>query len=92
MPSSSARALELLASSARSIAERRLHDLVAGGSMWRASRSGVWPPNWVTTPLGLLTVENGEHLLRRERLEVEAVGGVVVRRDRLRVAAIITAS
>ena len=36
--------------------------------------------------LGLLAVEDGEHLLGREWLEVEAVGGVVVGRDRLRVA------
>src|SRR6188472_4434327 len=33
-----------------------------------------------------LPVEYREHLLRGERLEVEAVGGVVVRRDGLRVA------
>ena len=34
----------------------------------------------------LLAVAHGEHLLRRERLEVEAVGGVVVGRDGLGVA------
>ena len=34
----------------------------------------------------LLAVADGEHLLRRERLEVEPVGRVVVGRDRLRVA------
>ena len=34
----------------------------------------------------LLPVEHREHLLRRERLEVEAVGCVVVGRDGLRVA------
>ena len=54
--------------------------------MWRASRSGVWPPNCVTTPDGLLAIADGEHLLRRERLEVEPVGGVVVGGDGLRVA------
>ena len=35
---------------------------------------------------GLLAVADGEHLLGRERLEVEAVGGVVVGGDGLRVA------
>jgi hypothetical protein len=35
---------------------------------------------------GLLAVDHGEHLLRRERLEVQPVGGVVVGRDGLRVA------
>ena len=37
-------------------------------------------------PDGLLPVEHREHLLGGERLEVEAVRGVVVGRDRLRVA------
>ncbi len=36
--------------------------------------------------LGLLDLDDPEHVLERERLEVEPVGGVVVRRDRLRVA------
>ncbi len=36
--------------------------------------------------VGLLALADLEHLLRAERLEVEAVGGVVVGRDRLRVA------
>src|SRR5262249_61839753 len=35
---------------------------------------------------GLLAVADGEHLLRRERLEIEPVRGVVVGGDRLRVA------
>ena len=52
--------------------------------MWRASRSGVWPPNCVTTPIGCS--RSSEHLLRRQRFEVEPVGRVVVGRDRLGVA------
>ena len=37
-------------------------------------------------PFGLLALADGEHRLDVERLEVEPVGGVVVGRDRLRVA------
>ena len=51
-----------------------------------ARRSGVCPPNCTTTPIGLLALDHREHVLERERLEVEAVGGVVVGRDGLRVA------
>ena len=36
--------------------------------------------------LGRLELDHRQHVLERERLEVEAVGGVVVGRDRLRVA------
>ena len=36
--------------------------------------------------LGLLDLDDPEHVLERQRLEVQAVGGVVVGRDRLRVA------
>ena len=36
--------------------------------------------------LGVLLLADGEHVLGRQRLEVEAVGGVVVGRDGLRVA------
>ena len=51
-----------------------------------ASLSGVWPPNCTITPYGLLAVHDREHVLERQRLEVEPVGRVVVGRDRLRVA------
>ena len=51
-----------------------------------ASRSGVWPPNWITTPAGCSTLDDVEHVLDRERLEVQPVGRVVVGRHRLRVA------
>ena len=51
-----------------------------------ASFSGVCPPNWTITPFGLLGVDDLEHVLERERLEVQPVGGVVVGRHRLRVA------
>jgi hypothetical protein len=37
-------------------------------------------------PLGPLVLDDGEHVLERERLEVQAVGRVVVRGDRLGVA------
>ena len=37
-------------------------------------------------PLRLLDLDHLEHVLHRQRLEVEAVGGVVVGRDRLGVA------
>ena len=37
-------------------------------------------------PLGLLDLADAEHVLERQRLEVEAVGGVVVGRDGLGVA------
>ena len=55
-----------------------------------ASFSGVWPPNCTITPssspLRLLDLDQLEHVLGGQRLEVEAVGGVVVGRDGLRVA------
>ena len=64
----------------------------SGGSR-PASLSGVWPPEATMTPdqpsrpgRALLGVEHVGHVLVGERLEVEAVGGVVVGRDRLGVA------
>ena len=55
-----------------------------------ARPSAVWPPSCTTTPtsspLWRLGVDDLEHVLERERLEVEPVAGVVVGRDRLRVA------
>ncbi len=51
-----------------------------------ASLSGVWPPNWTITPSGCSTSITAEHVLERQRLEVQAVGGVVVGGDRLGVA------
>jgi hypothetical protein len=55
-----------------------------------ASFSGVWPPNWTMTPCkragGLLGAQDLQHVLRRQRLEIEPVGGVVVGRDGLGVA------
>ena len=52
----------------------------------RDSFSGVWPPNCTITPFGLLLGDDLEHVLERQRLEVQPVGGVVVGRDGLRVA------
>ena len=55
-----------------------------------ASFSGVWPPNWTrqeTVAAALpLAVDDRQDVLERERLEVEAVGRVVVGRDGLGVA------
>jgi glycosyltransferase involved in cell wall biosynthesis len=51
----------------------------------RASFSGVWPPYCTMTPSGC-SVDDLQHVLERQRLEVEAVGGVVVGGDGLRVA------
>ena len=55
-----------------------------------ASFSGVWPPNWTMTPTQLarrlLGAQDLQHVLGRQRLEIEPVGGVVVGRDGLRVA------
>ena len=44
------------------------------------------PPELHDDALGLLVLDDVEHVLEGERLEVEAVGGVVVGGDRLRVA------
>ena len=52
----------------------------------RRACSGVWPPNCTITPSGCSTSTIAEHVLERQRLEVQPVGGVVVGRDRLRVA------
>ena len=49
----------------------------------RASRSGVCPPSWAITPDRLLRTADRQHVLGRERLEVEPARGVVVGRDGL---------
>ena len=55
-----------------------------------ASFSGVWPPNCTTTPISValrpLDVDQLQHVLGRQRLEIQPVGGVVVGRDGLGVA------
>ena len=55
-----------------------------------ASFSGVWPPNCTMTPrsspVGLLGAQDLQHVLRRQRLEIEPVRGVVVGRHGLGVA------
>ena len=74
-------------SSARSIAstlvpEDRDAGLVqAGGELQRRLAAELHDD-----ALGLLDLDDAEHVLERQRLEVQAVGGVVVGRDRLRVA------
>ena len=52
----------------------------------RASLSGVCPPNCTITPERLLDRDDLEHVLQRQRLEVQPVGSVVVGGDGLRVA------
>ena len=53
----------------------------------RAARlSGVWPPSVHDDALGLLDVDDVHDVLERQRLEVEAIGGVVVGGDGLGVA------
>ena len=52
----------------------------------RASLSGVWPPNWMTTPSGRSRAQISSTSSAPQRLEVEPVGGVVVGGDGLRVA------
>jgi hypothetical protein len=49
-----------------------------------ASLSGVWPPSWTMTPRPL-PLDDLEHVLERERLEVELVADVEVGRDGLRI-------
>ena len=74
-------------SSARSTASKgvpRIRNPAA--SIARASFSGVWPPNWMTTPSGCSRSQTASTDGGVERLEVEAVGRVVVGRNRLRVA------
>ena len=55
-----------------------------------ARLSGVWPPNWTMTPcsvpFGFLALEDLDDVFFGQRLEIEAVGGVVVGRDGLGVA------
>ena len=78
-------------SSARWIASGEVPTIGTPSSLsaW-ASPSGVWPPSWTMTPAigpGLpLGVDDLEHVLERERLEVQPAGGVVVGGDRLGVA------
>ena len=50
-----------------------------------ASRSGVWPPNETTTPSGCSSAHTSSARSRRERLEIEAIGRVVVGGHRFRV-------
>ena len=51
-----------------------------------ARLSGVCPPNCTITPSGRSRSDHVQHVLQRQRLEVEPVGRVVVGADRLRVA------
>ena len=86
-PSRRSRAPKRPRSSARSIASTGVPSSgTPASSSAPASFSGVWPPNWTITPSGCSSSTDGEHVLGGQRLEVEAVGGVVVGRDRLRVA------
>ena len=74
-------------SSARSIASTLVPSsgtpasLQAGGELQRRLAAEL-----DDDALGLLDLDDAEHVLERQRLEVQAVGGVVVGRDRLGVA------
>ena len=46
--------------------------------------SGVWPPNCTITPSGFSVSQMLSTFFERERLEVEAVAGVVIGGDGLR--------
>ena len=78
-------------SSARSMASGEVPRIgTPASSSGSASFSGVWPPNCTMTPcsvpLRALGVDDLEHVLGGQRLEIEPVGGVVVGRHGLRVA------
>ena len=78
-------------SSARSIASGVVPRIGTPASLSPcASPSAVWPPSCTTTPTSSpdwdLRVDDLEHVLECERLEVEPVARVVVGRDRLGVA------
>ena len=86
-PSSSQSVPKRSRSSARSIASKGVPRIgTPASSSARASLSGVCPPNWITTPTGCSRSQISSTSSLAERLEVEAVGRVVVGRDRLRVA------
>ena len=46
--------------------------------------SGVCPPNCTITPSGFSVSTDVQHFFERQRLEVQAVAGVVIGRDGLR--------
>ena len=86
-PSCSSSASKRSRSSARSIASGDVPRIgTPARSSGTASLSGVWPPNCTITPSGFSVRDDLEHVLERERLEVQAVAGVVVGRDGLGVA------
>ena len=90
-PSRSSSCLKRSRSSARSMASGEVPRIgTFACSSASASLSGVWPPNCTMTPcsvpLRALGVDDLQHVLGGERLEIEPVGGVVVGRHRLRIA------
>ncbi len=48
----------------------------------RVSLSGVWPPSCTITPIGCSRSHDLQHILQRQRLEVQLVGDVEVGGDR----------
>ena len=65
----------------RGAEQRHARGLEAGGELERRLAAELHDH-----ALGLLDLDDREHVLERQRLEVQAVGGVVVGRDRLGVA------
>ena len=97
MPFSGCRSLSLSSSclkrsrsSARSIASGEVPRIgTPAFSSASASLSGVWPPNCTITPSACrccARCRRSRARPRRQRLEIEPVGGVVVGRHRLRIA------
>jgi hypothetical protein len=91
MPSLSSSFEKRSRSSARSIMSGEVPRIgMPASSSAAASFSGVWPPNWTMTPCSVpfdcSVAEDLQHVLGRQRLEIEPVGGVVVGRDGFRVA------
>ena len=87
MPSRRSRAPKRPRSSARSIASTGVPSSGTPGLLERARQlQRRLAAELDDHALGLLLLADREHVLGRQRLEVEAVGGVVVGRDRLRVA------
>ena len=84
MPSSPQRLLEPLAvfGPVDGVHRRAQHGTPAS-ARGSARLMAVWPPNWTRRPSGCSRSMTFEHVLQRQRLEVEPVGRVEVGADRL---------
>ncbi len=66
--------------------DRGAEDAHAGGLERAREVERRLPAELHDHPLGLLALDHVKHVLERDRLEIESIGGVVVGRDRLRIA------